>query len=226
MKTNSILTVALVATMIFGTAQTQAALTLTWGAGTDDSLVLSTSTVQTRIDVPLLSVAYLGVFDSAVSKSTFSGYKKASDFLTGFTQLASSSIGSGTGSLAGTFLGGGTIATATGDIYKDKQYYYIIGNSSTFADSTQVGVFTKSTWTIKTNPTGPTSQSVTSDINQVVNDVSGILFGGYLAGGGMITGGTNRADAYQLSLIPEPSSASLLALGVAGLVALRARRKS
>ena len=225
MKTNSILTVALVATMIFGTAQTQAALTLTWGAGTDDSLVLSTSTVQTRIDVPLLSVAYLGVFDRAVSKSTFSAYKTASEFLTGFTQLASSSIGNGT-SVAGTFSGGGTIATATGDIYKDKQYYYIIGNSSTFADSTQVGVFTKSTWTIKTNPTGPTSQSVTSDINQVVNDVSGILFGGYLAGGGMITGGTNRADAYQLSLIPEPSSASLLALGVAGLVALRARRKS
>jgi hypothetical protein len=30
----------------------------------------------------------------------------------------------------------------------------------------------------------------------------------------------------QATVIPEPSSASLLALGMAGLVALRARRKS
>jgi hypothetical protein len=34
------------------------------------------------------------------------------------------------------------------------------------------------------------------------------------------------ATNYSIQLVPEPSSASLLALGVAGLVALRARRKS
>jgi len=34
------------------------------------------------------------------------------------------------------------------------------------------------------------------------------------------------ATNYSIQMIPEPSSASLLALGVAGLVALRARRKS
>jgi len=36
----------------------------------------------------------------------------------------------------------------------------------------------------------------------------------------------NLATSSSFNLIPEPSSASLLALGVAGLVALRARRKS
>ena len=38
--------------------------------------------------------------------------------------------------------------------------------------------------------------------------------------------GTFSANAITLNAIPEPSSASLLAIGVAGLVALRARRKS
>jgi hypothetical protein len=222
-KTNSILTSALAVIMLLGTAKTQAALTITWGAQTDDSFVLAASTIPTRIDVPLNSAAVAGVFSSAVSKSTFSAYKTASEFLTGFTQLASSTIGNGT-SMAGTFGGGGTIATGT-DTYVGKQLYYIIGNASTIATSTQLGVFTKSTWVIPTNPTGPTPTSFVTDINQVTNDTSSILFGGYLAGGGMTISGSTRADAYQLNLIPEPSSASLLALGVAGLVALRARRK-
>ena len=216
---------ALAATMIFGTAQIQAALTMTWGAGTDDSFVLASSTIPTRIDVPLNSAAVAGVFSSAVSKSTFSAYTTAAQFLTGFTQLASSTIGNGT-SLAGTFIGGGSIATGT-DTYVGKQLYYIIGNASTIAASTQLGVFTKSTWLIPTNPTGPTPSPFVTDINQVTNDASSILFGGYLAGGGMTISGSTRADAYQLAIIiPEPSSASLLALGVAGLVALRVRRKS
>ncbi len=224
-KTNCILTLVLAAIMIFGTAQTQAALIMTWGAGTDDSFVLASSTIPTRIDVPLNSAAVAGVFSSAVSRSTFSAYTTAAQFLTGFTQLASSTIGTGTG-MAGTFTGGGTISTATGDTYVGRQLYYIIGNASTIATSTQLGVFTKSTWTVPTNPTGPTPSPFVTDIRQVTNDDASILFGSYLAGGGMTISGTTRADAYQLSLIPEPSSASLLALGVAGLVALRVRRKS
>ena len=39
-------------------------------------------------------------------------------------------------------------------------------------------------------------------------------------------GATGGAGIQTITIIPEPSSASLLALGVAGLVALRARRKS
>ncbi len=43
---------------------------------------------------------------------------------------------------------------------------------------------------------------------------------------GTITDYASGSDLIALRAIPEPSSASLLALGVAGLVALRARRKS
>ena len=41
-----------------------------------------------------------------------------------------------------------------------------------------------------------------------------------------ISGGFGSYSSSAITLIPEPSSASLLALGMAGLVALRARRKS
>lgn len=224
-KANPFLMLTVSAIALFGLSKSQAALTLTWGAQSDDSFVLATSTVPTRIDVPLNSIALLGVFDRAVSKSTFSAYTTAAEFLTGFTQLASSTIGNGT-SLAGTFGGGGTIATPTGDIYKDKQYYYIVGNAASVAASTQLGVFTTSSWIIPTNPTGVTPSIVNSDINQVVNDASSILFGNYLAGGGMVISGATRADAYQLAVIPEPSTASLMAIGAIGLIALRVRRKS
>jgi hypothetical protein len=43
---------------------------------------------------------------------------------------------------------------------------------------------------------------------------------------GVVGDYTTGSDLIYLKAIPEPSSASLLALGVAGLVALRARRKS
>ena len=50
-----------------------------------------------------------------------------------------------------------------------------------------------------------------------------VLYGTYTESVGGWGTGVNRYDT--ITLIPEPSSASLLALGVAGLVALRARRK-
>ena len=53
-----------------------------------------------------------------------------------------------------------------------------------------------------------------------INDVQSIVFG--WDGGGAV----NTTLSSIQSTIPEPSSASLLALGMAGLVALRARRKS
>ena len=224
MKNNPLIKLTACCIMILGMGKAQAALTLTWGAQNTDTLVLAASTVPSRLDVPLNSIALYGVFNTAVTQSTFSAYTTASQFLTGFTQLASSTIGSGTGQ-AGTFGGGGTITTGT-DTYLGKQLYYIIGNASTIAASTQLGVFTKSTWLVPTNPTGPTPTGYTTDINQVGNTTSSILFGSYIAGGGF--GGANgyKLAAMNLAAVPEPSVASLLALGTVGLVALRARRKS
>jgi len=197
------------------------AITLVWGGQNDDNFALATSTVASKLPVASGSIALLGFFSSPVSVSTFSSYTLSTQFLTNFTQLSSTTVGSGTG-MAGTFGGGGSITTPTGSIYDGKQLAYIVGNASTIAASTQLGVFTKSTWLIPVNPTGPTPIVYTTDINQVQNDANSILFGSFLA-----SGGSYGADAYKLAvIIPEPSSASLLILGVAGLAALRIRRKS
>ena len=60
-----------------------------------------------------------------------------------------------------------------------------------------------------------------------VRSFNQILYGTYTANVGTLAVPTTVTKYYDtISLIPEPSSASLLALGMAGLVALRIRRKS
>jgi len=75
-------------------------------------------------------------------------------------------------------------------------------------------VLTDSSWVIPTfaNNAVPVDVTFTANTQAVLGSFSGGAAGGL---------GTQT-----ITMIPEPSSASLLALGVAGLVALRARRKS
>ena len=79
----------------------------------------------------------------------------------------------------------------------------------------EIGIFRDSTWTTP----GSDLTALTLNLNGITAATasSEILLGSYQD----YATGTD-----QLRLIPEPSSASLLALGVAGLVALRVRRKS
>jgi hypothetical protein len=74
-------------------------------------------------------------------------------------------------------------------------------------------VLTDSTWVAPTfaNNASPVDLTFTANTQAVLGSFSG----GAAGGDGLQT----------ITMIPEPSSASLLALGVAGLVALRARRK-
>lgn len=208
--------IAIVLGLIISPSSGRAAITLVWGAQNDDNFALAASDLTTKLPTTIGSVALLGFYTSPVSASTFSAYTTANQFLTNFTQLAATTVGNGT-SLAGTFAGGGTISTATGSIYEGKQLFYVVGNASTVSASTQMGVFTKSTWIIPVNPTGPTPTTYTTDINQVTNDASSILFGSFLA-----NGGSYGADAYKLAaVIPEPSSMSLLVMGLASALAFR-----
>ncbi len=75
-------------------------------------------------------------------------------------------------------------------------------------------VLTDSTWVAPTfaNNANPVDVTFTANTQAVIGSFSGGAAGG--------------AGIQTITMIPEPSSASLLALGVAGLVALRARRKS
>lgn len=198
----------------------RAAITLVWGAQNDDNFALAASDLATKLPTTIGSVALLGFYNSPVTASTFSAYTSASQFLTNFTQLAATTVGNGT-SLAGTFSGGGSISTATGSIYDGKQLFYLVGNAATVSASTQMGVFTKSSWIVPANPSGPTPTTYTTDINQVTNDASSILFGSFLA-----NGGSYGTDAYKLqAVIPEPATGSLLMIGAVGLLALRRLRK-
>ena len=199
--------------------QSEAAVTITYGAQIGDTFALATSTLVAKNPVAVGSIVSLGYYDSVVTPSQFSAYTSASQFLTGWTQLATTTMGFGTGE-AGSFAAGFTISTGT-NTYVGKQLSYIVGNASTIASSTQLGVFTSPSWQVPTNPTGALPATLSTDIDGLAT--SGVLYGSFLANGG------TYADAYKLATInaiPEPSSASLLALGVAGLVALRARRKS
>ncbi len=216
---------ALVIASAFGLANLglntgHAAQTIVFGAQTDDSLGLANGTA-----VPLNSQILLGYYTVAVTSSTFTAFTSASQFLNNFTQLGSATMGfdvdsdPGTPNEAGLFAGGASIATGV-STHNGKQLYYIVGNASTISTSSQLGVFTSTAWVLPSNPSGPTPQVVSTDINQVLNNSSGILFGNYTALGGPY------GDLYRLqAVIPEPSTGSLMLLGAAGLVALRRLRK-
>ena len=80
-------------------------------------------------------------------------------------------------------------------------------SASSFSGTTEWAALKASTWLF------PTTDGTALNLKVVdVDTIPELLVG--------LDGGTN------IAMIPEPSSASLLALGVAGLVALRVRRKS
>ena len=101
-------------------------------------------------------------------------------------------------------------------IAENKQFSLIVWNSDVISSASQAGVYTGTTWLI-------TPTYFDNDSSASFN----LQFGaGALTSVVGSSDYTSNARFVQLAAIPEPSSASLLAMGVAGLVALRARRKS
>jgi len=102
-----------------------------------------------------------------------------------------------------------TAANTTSSVNTD----YLLPQAGITGGTTQYALLTDSSWKMisaSALDTGTTTLGFT-----VNTGISG-GFGSY----------NSATSAITLNAIPEPSSASLLALGVAGLVALRARRKS
>jgi hypothetical protein len=90
---------------------------------------------------------------------------------------------------------------------------YLLPQAGITAGTTQYALLTDSTW-----------KMLTASATDLTITTLGFTAGTAISGG---FGSYNTAtSAITLNAIPEPSSASLLALGVAGLVALRVRRKS
>jgi hypothetical protein len=90
---------------------------------------------------------------------------------------------------------------------------YLLPQAGITAATTQYALLTDASWKMMTATALDTTTTV---LGFTVNTGISGGFGSY----------NSATSAITLNAIPEPSSASLLALGVAGLVALRARRKS
>ena len=190
------------------------ALTIVGSSQNSYNFALSSGAV-----LPNGGVFQIGYYSTPLTASYFSGLATTSAFETGWTSLASSTENAF--GYAG--LRSASIALATGvNTHEGKTLAMLVGNAGTISGSSQVGVFSNSAWIIPANPTGITPGDFGADI---FDPGTVAYFGSLNLGGGAypLDGVENSAN---LQAIPEPSSASLLALGVAGLVALRARRKS
>ena len=77
-------------------------------------------------------------------------------------------------------------------------------------------------------PNNTPAPSPETPVNFYLPDVNsdGVMVGSFSVLSTVELFGSTFENVEAYALIPEPSSASLLALGVAGLVALRVRRKS
>ena len=195
---------------------TQAATTITGQAYDTASIGLQSGAALTS------GVVNMGFYSVAPTRSLFQGYTSAASFLNNFTSMASGPTGIDSYKALFSL----TKDVATGDASFDaKQIYLLVGNGSTIANSTQLGVFTDATWITAANPSGPTPLAQSFEISSLNGDISKILFGSYVAGAGEYPS-DGVVNEYRLqAVIPEPSSFSLLALG-GGLALLRRRHSS
>jgi len=192
-----------------------AALTITGATASSYNFALLNGNILT--DGAIFQIGY---YNTAVTTASFSGLTSGSAFETGWTSLASSSANAF--DIAG--LRSATADLATGvNTYEGKTLVMLVGNASTMSGSTQAGVFANSNWIAPVNPTGITPTDYAFDVSDAGTQA---LFGSLSLGTGAYSSEGVVNSANLAVIIPEPSSASLLALGMAGLVALRARRKS
>ena len=100
-------------------------------------------------------------------------------------------------------------ASSAGNTNSAANADYLLPQAGITANTTEYALLTDSSWKM---------------ITATALDTSTTLVG--FTANTAISGGFGTYTANEITLIPEPSSVSLLALGVAGLVALRIRRKS
>ena len=210
-----------------------AALTITGQAYQDTSVGL-----ENGAHITSGGYAVVGYYNSTPTRALLESYTSASQFLTGFTIAAhGSTVGqgslgmdlsgvenypSGYPALFSLFV---EVPTGQGSSLLNQQFAIIIGNGNSIASSTQLGVVSLTSWIIAENPTGPTPEPYTFDISAVGTNSGAILFGSYQAGAGAYPLDSVNNQFKLQTVVPEPSTASLMILGAAGLVALRRLRK-
>lgn len=171
----------------------------------------------TNLNSGVVKMGYYTVIPTSI---TFNGYTSASQFETNFVTMSSNAMGIDSfNSLFST-----TLEVATGiSTYQGKQVFLLVGNGSLLSNSSQIGVFTRSSWIVPTNPTGPTPDPVSFEMSSVLP--SDILFGSYSSTGGAYPSDGVTGEYRLQTVVPEPSTGALLMIGSVGLVALRRLRK-
>jgi len=210
----------LVGTMILAASlnSSHAAISITGTANNSYNFALSSGTVLSDG-----AIFKIGFYSNALTGSYFQGLTSASQFETNWTSLASSTDN---------YYGASGLRSATADLatgvntYQGKTLAMLVGNASTIASSTQIGVFSNSLWVVPANPTDiPDAFGFDIEAAGTVAYFGSLSLGtGAYPTDGVVN--SARLASVSLAAVPEPSVASLFALGTVGLVALRARRKS
>jgi hypothetical protein len=215
---NKLTKIAGVLLLAFAANAGHAALNIIGSAQGSYNFALSTGAI-----LPNGAIFQVGYYSSSLSASYFSGLTSASQFETNWTSIASSTANQYD------YAGLRAASLALGDginTYQGKTLSILVGNAGTIASSTQVGVFSNADWIVPTN----TAAITPTDFGIDVADTGTVaLFGSLRLGEGAYPpDAVNSANLAPINLaaVPEPSVASLFALGTVGLVALRARRKS
>jgi len=213
MKKLTKLSVALVIALAMNNGY--AALTITGATASSYNFALENRNILTAG-----AIFQIGYYDAVVTSASFSQLRSGAAFETGWTSLASSTANAF--DIAG--LRSATADLATGvNTYEGKVLVMLVGNASTMSGSSQAGVFANSNWIVPANPTGITPTDYAFDVSDLGTQA---LFGSLSLGTGAYASENVFNSANLKTIIPEPSSVSLLVLGMAGLAALRARRKS
>ena len=188
------------------------AMSVSWNAQVSRFLTLSDQATL----VPQGDLIEIGI--TSASQATLNSATTATQLAANFTIVAAGFVGDTVG-LPGTF----AESTATpGAGFFSKQIYLLAFNANAPAGATQAGVFTDTSWLFP-----PTDTAGTSIIDLGDSGVTAQV--GSLASGTVVGSGLDGTDAGALkggyTVVPEPSSIVLVALGLLGGLGVIRRRK-
>lgn len=172
----------------------QAAITITGTAYNDTSIGL-----ENGANITSGGFAALGFYNTTVTSAIAQSWTSTASFLSGFTVAAVTTTGTTASGPFGMDIGAGTanypagytslfsvnVDANNGDTsLLNRQFYLLIGNGTSIANSTQIGLVSKSSWIITSNPSAPNPTPYNFDVAEVNGDTSAILFGSFVAGAG------------------------------------------
>jgi hypothetical protein len=221
-------TIALIlggAVLCFSNALAITGTTVDWGAQISNGVGDASGTPLPNGSGDLI---LLGNFSLTNAQIIANGSNEAF-LMSHFTTFASAAIGqgdpNGAGSASDGYWTAVSVNSTSGLSIQNTEVYYWVFNASTAGSATQYGIFTVPTgnanWVFPDD--SGSAQHITTDLSQVPQDSSGILWGSYGTG----TSRDTVSPLYNLAIVPEPSALVLAVLGLTCVpFAVRRRRRA